>query len=87
MSHHDSIFTSWIQAKFDKNNFLCLKTPFLAQSYTLSAWYQDKKPPDKNPPDINPQTKIPWTKTPLAKTPQTKTPQRKLMNTKYILHK
>ena len=33
-SHRDSIFTSWIQAKFDKNHFLCLETPFLAQSYT-----------------------------------------------------
>ena len=33
-SHCDSIFTSWIQAKLDKNHFLCLKTPFLAQSYT-----------------------------------------------------
>ena len=33
-SHRDSIFTSWIQAKFNKNHFLCLKTPFLAQSYT-----------------------------------------------------
>ena len=37
-SHRDSIFTSWIQAKLDKNHFLCLKTPFLAQSYTPSAF-------------------------------------------------
>ena len=28
-SHRDSIFTSWIQAKLDKNHFLCLKTSFL----------------------------------------------------------
>ena len=35
-SHRDSIFTSWIQAKLDKNHFLCLKTPVLAQSYFVS---------------------------------------------------
>ena len=29
MSHRDSIFISWIQAKLDKNHFLCLKTSFL----------------------------------------------------------
>ena len=28
-SHRNSIFTSWIQAKLDKNHFLCLKTSFL----------------------------------------------------------
>ena len=33
-SHRDSIFTPWNQAKLDKNHFLCLKTSFLAQSYT-----------------------------------------------------
>ena len=37
-NHRNWIFTSWIQAKLDKNHFLCLKTPLLAQSYTHSAF-------------------------------------------------
>ena len=34
MSHRDSIFTPWNRAKLEKSHFLCLKTPFMAQSYT-----------------------------------------------------
>ena len=38
MSHRDSIFIPWNRAKLEKDHFLCPKTPFLAQSYTPSAF-------------------------------------------------
>ena len=37
-SHRDLIFTPWNRAKLEKNHFLCLKTSFLAQNYTPSAF-------------------------------------------------
>ena len=64
-SHRDSIFTPWNRTKLETNHFLCLKTFFLSQNYTPSAfaWFSSKTKKLKNFRDVLFQKQLqqpPW---------------------------